>query len=53
MISKNQRVNGEFFVAPVYNEAIADGKKFKTFNIKKMWGLGVPEDIEVFLAGHK
>lgn len=40
---------GEFYVAPVYNEAIADGKIIKTFDIKKMWGIGVPEDLETFL----
>jgi HAD superfamily hydrolase (TIGR01509 family) len=39
---------GEFYVAPVYNEAIADGKIIKTFDIKKMWGLGTPSDLEDF-----
>ena len=27
MIAKNYRVNGEFYVAPVYNELIREGKK--------------------------
>ena len=27
MIDKNIRVNNEFYVCPVYNEAIKDGKK--------------------------
>lgn len=49
MIEKNIRINNEFYVAPVYNEAIADGKKMKTFDIQKMWGLGVPEDLSSFL----
>ena len=49
MIEKNVRVNGEFYVAPVYNEAIADGKKFKVFDVKKMWGIGTPEDLDTFL----
>lgn len=49
MISKNIRTNNEFYVAPVYNEAIQDNKKFRTFNVEKMWGLGVPEDLEYFL----
>lgn len=49
MISKDIRVNNEFYVAPVYNEAIADGKKFKTFDVDKMWGLGTPEDLQQFL----
>ena len=48
MIAKNIRVNNEFYVAPVYNEAIADGKKVKIFHIDKMWGLGTPEDLTYF-----
>ena len=53
MIEKNVRVNNEFYVAPVYNEAIEDGLKFKTHNITKMWGLGTPEDLNLFLDNHK
>jgi HAD superfamily hydrolase (TIGR01509 family) len=49
MISKNVRTNGEFYVCPVFNEAIQDNKKFKIKNIEKMWGLGTPEDLNYFL----
>jgi len=49
MIKKDGRVNGEFYVCPVFNEAIEDKKKIKVFDIDKMWGLGTPEDLEVFL----
>ena len=49
MISKNKRVNNEFYVCPVFNEAIEDKKKIKTFTVEKMWGLGTPEDLEIFL----
>jgi HAD superfamily hydrolase (TIGR01509 family) len=49
MIKKNIRVNNEFYVAPVYNEAILDGFKFKPYNIEKMWGLGTPEDLKNYL----
>lgn len=49
MIQHNTRVNGEFYVCPVFNEAIADGKIIKTYNVDKMWGLGTPEDLEQFL----
>lgn len=49
MIEKNIRVNGEFYVAPVYNEAIAEGKIIKTFEVQKMSGLGTPEDLQTFL----
>lgn len=53
MIDKNIRVNGEFYVAPVYNEMIADGKKINFYNIGSenngMYGLGIPSDLERFL----
>lgn len=49
MISKNIRVNNEFYVCPVFNMAIADQKKIKTFNCDKMWGLGTPEDLNYYL----
>ncbi len=42
------KVNGEFYVAPVYNFAIRDGAKIVLFDITKMWGLGVPEDLRYF-----
>jgi dTDP-glucose pyrophosphorylase len=53
MIQKNIRVNGEFYVCPVFNEAINDGIKVTTFNIEKMWGLGTPEDLKYFLENYK
>ncbi len=53
MIEKNIRVNNEFYVCPVFNEAISDGKKIKAFHIEKMWGLGTPEDLKTFLEKYK
>jgi HAD superfamily hydrolase (TIGR01509 family) len=53
MINKNIRVNNEFYVCPVFNEAIADGKKISSFEIEKMWGLGTPEDLKYFLENYK
>ena len=54
MIGKNIRVNNEFYVAPVYNELIAAGKKIIHFNIgevgRGMHGLGTPADLDNFLA---
>jgi len=49
MIEKDIRVNNEFYVCPVYNQAIQDGKKIIIENIDSMWGIGTPEDLEVFL----
>jgi hypothetical protein len=49
MISKNIRTNGEFYVAPVYNEMIEAGLKIQTWDVGQMWGLGVPADLNYFL----
>ena len=49
MITKNIRVNNEFYVCPVFNEAIKDGKIIKTFPAKEMWGIGTPEDLKRYL----
>jgi HAD superfamily hydrolase (TIGR01509 family) len=53
MINKNIRYNNEFYVCPVFNQAIHDSKKIKTFNIQKMWGLGTPEDLQYFIGNYK
>lgn len=53
MINKNIRTNNEFYVCPVFNEAIGAGKKIKTFNIDRMWGIGTPEDLNYFLENYK
>ncbi len=54
MIAKNQRVNGEFYVAPVYNELIEGGQRVGIHNIgpvgTRMHGLGTPEDLAAYEA---
>ena len=52
MIDKNVRVNNEFYVCPVFNEAIGDGKQIRTFNVNGMWGLGTPEDLDYYLKNY-
>jgi dTDP-glucose pyrophosphorylase len=52
MIAANIRTNGEFYVAPVYNEAIAAGGKIRTHICKRMYGLGVPADLEYFINNY-
>jgi len=50
MIEKDIRVNGEFYVAPVYNEMIEAGLKITYCDVgEKMHGLGTPEDLNEFL----
>jgi HAD superfamily hydrolase (TIGR01509 family) len=53
MIEKDIRVNNEFYVCPVFNQAISDGKQIRTFDIPKMWGLGTPEDLNYYLENYK
>jgi len=53
MIKKDIRTNNEFYVCPVFNEAVGDGKKIRVKNIEKMWGIGTPEDLNYFLDNHK
>jgi len=49
MIYNNIRVNNEFYIAPVYNELIKDGKTLVPFYVHSMWGIGTPEDLRAFL----
>jgi HAD superfamily hydrolase (TIGR01509 family) len=53
MIEKDLRINNEFYVCPVFNEAIADNKQIRTFNTDGMWGLGTPEDLKYYLENKK
>lgn len=50
MIAKNLRVNNEFYVAPVYNELIAEGARIAIHNVGRegagMYGLGIPRNLE-------
>jgi dTDP-glucose pyrophosphorylase len=54
MIEANMRINGEFYVAPTYNELINRGKRIGIHNIGSdgigMYGLGIPSDLNAFLA---
>ncbi|EAI4427326.1 lipopolysaccharide biosynthesis protein [Campylobacter jejuni] len=55
MIIENDRVNNEFYTCPVYNYAIKSGAKIGIYNIdfSKMYGIGTPEDLEIFKAINK
>ena len=52
MIERDIRVNGEFYVCPVFNQAIKDSKQIRVFNVKGMWGLGTPEDLKYYLENY-
>jgi dTDP-glucose pyrophosphorylase len=54
MIARDLRVNGEFYVAPVYNQLIEEGARIAIYNVGSegngMYGLGIPRDLDRFLA---
>jgi dTDP-glucose pyrophosphorylase len=50
MISRNDRVNGEFYIAPVYNYAISDGLSIVPIYVSKMHDLGTPQALDRYLA---
>lgn len=51
MLIKNIRYNNEFYICPIFNEMILNGKNIFTYHIdaNKMHSLGTPEDLQVFL----
>lgn len=53
MIARDIRTNNEFYIAPVYNGAIADGQKVHPFFVEKMYGTGTPEDLADYLKATK
>jgi dTDP-glucose pyrophosphorylase len=48
MIDGNERINGEFYVAPVYNRMIAAGAEVFIDPADEVWVLGTPEDLQYF-----
>jgi NDP-sugar pyrophosphorylase family protein len=46
MIVDDDRVNGEFYVAPTIGRACRDGLNFLACPVKEMVGLGTPEDVQ-------
>ena len=52
MIASGERVNGEFYVAPVYNQLIAEQQHIATFDVGAaggaMYGFGTPADLRAF-----
>ncbi len=53
MIEKNIRTNNEFYVCPVFNEAVGDNKKIRIKQIERMWGIGDPESLKYFIDEYK
>ena len=53
MISKNIRVNNEFYLCPVYNENIQAGAKIEICFSDEMHGVGTPADLEQYIRYHQ
>lgn len=54
MFAKDLRVNGEFYVAPAYNEITDKGAVVVHYTVgsegQGMYGLGIPADLDYFLS---
>jgi NDP-sugar pyrophosphorylase family protein len=50
MFAANDRFNNEFYLCPVFNYTINGGGVVKTFNVSSMHGIGIPEDLNVWLS---
>ncbi|OWP52965.1 glycosyltransferase family 2 protein [Pseudomonas nitroreducens] len=54
MFDKDLRVNGEFYVAPAYNEMIGGDAHIVHYSVGSegagMYGLGIPADLDLFLG---
>jgi UDP-N-acetylglucosamine diphosphorylase / glucose-1-phosphate thymidylyltransferase / UDP-N-acetylgalactosamine diphosphorylase / glucosamine-1-phosphate N-acetyltransferase / galactosamine-1-phosphate N-acetyltransferase len=53
MIAADDRVNGEFYVAPVYNRMLSGGALIKADKAEEVWVLGTPEDLAYFEGNYE
>jgi len=53
MIADDVRVNGEFYVCPVYNWNIARGDRIGIYPPQEHWPIGMPEDLDIYIEAHK
>lgn len=50
MIEKGRKVGNEFYLAPVYNEAIEEGGRIRSRMVRDIWDLGTDEKIREYLS---
>jgi RpiB/LacA/LacB family sugar-phosphate isomerase len=48
MISQGVKTNGEFYLAPLYNLLVKDGKRIGAIPVRKMYVIGTPEELDFF-----
>jgi dTDP-glucose pyrophosphorylase len=49
-VKKDARVKGEFYVAPLYNSLITEGRRFTLDHCRAHYILGTPAELQAFLA---
>lgn len=49
MINAGLQYNGEYYLAPSYNELISEGAKIVAYPVAKMVGMGTPEELQTAL----
>ncbi len=52
MVANNVRVNGEFYIAPAYNQMLVFGMSVIPYLINDMVGIGTPKDLKDYLNAH-
>jgi len=50
MMADDDRTNGEFYIAPLYNRLIRRGADIRVDPAQEVWVLGTPEELAVFEA---
>lgn len=53
MLNNLATQNGEFYVAPCYNELLKSGKKIKTIMVDKNYVMGTPEELDAFIKNYR
>lgn len=48
MIKNQEKIKGEYYIAPVYNKIIQKNGNVGAFLCDKMWGIGTPEDLKKY-----
>lgn len=53
MINAGIKTNGEYYIAPTFQQMVNSNKKIKIKMIDNFFGLGTPEDLNYFLDNYK
>ena len=52
MVAEQDKSQGEYYVAPLYNRILAEGGEIRVDVASEVWVMGTPEDLAHFLAHH-